>query len=269
MNIDKLNPSSYNIEEYELIKKEIESLKNTEYQNIQNQYFGDEEYLFYEKIIKKYINELIPLFLKEYEEVLDNNQIEIIKTLGDRVSIIKKDSKYYKKTAGYCFNQEKVFLIPSFFQNEDIISKLVNIKGILIHEIHHMLTTCKTNNRININYKDNIITGSMGNYMDEGIVELSSIIFANKYNLPYIKSVSYHKNTIFINNIMKALKINKITDLWNKSYIDILSNDVFAKDIITEYERMEKEFIIKKFQKKLNPNLNQVQKEINTQEKKR
>ena len=68
---------------------------------------------------------------------------------------------------------------------------------------------------------------------------------------------------------MKALKINKITDLWNKSYIDILSNDVFAKDIITAYERMEKEFIIKKFQKKLNPNLNQVQKEINTQEKKR
>ena len=59
-----------------------------------------------------------------------------------------------------------------------------------------MFTTCKNKDKIRITDVENIIIDSLGNYLDEGIVELSTLLLVEKYNLFYIPS-NYLKNVLF------------------------------------------------------------------------
>lgn len=230
------------LEEYQkkqilLIEKEK---RNINYKSIPSQ----NEYDFYKKIINDYCEEIISMILKEYK--LNTNEMQKIISLKDRVHVITKESDKYKQTIGYCDNQEEIYLIPSNVESDDIIEKLITIKGILLHEIHHMLTTCKNSNeKIRIIDGENAIIASLGNYLDEGIVELSTLLLAEKYHLFYIPS-NYLKNVLFVKNIMKALNISEITELWNKNYKEILSQYPFSKEVVEEYEKLDIEYIKKK-----------------------
>ena len=246
--LDYCNNGEYDVQDK--IAKERQKLENI-YRSCSS------EMDFFKKIITDYTHELVPIFLKEYSDsISDDIKIKIINLVEkgnvqvvtlDEAPSIRRDNK---KNFAYCREHEKVFFSP-YSINENTIERALQMKGTLIHEIHHIITNSKTEEPLvyeiekeNGEKKVTSISKS-GTFFDEGLVEKSSLVFARKYNLFFMPSYRYSENVKFIDEVMAKLKISNVKDLFNRKYDNVLSNPCFSQDFLSKYKRFEWEKILK------------------------
>lgn len=240
--LDYCNNGEYDVQDK--IAKERQKLA-TIYQLCSN------EMEFFKRVINDYIHELVPIFLKEYSDLMSNDIITKISNLVEKGNVhvvtldeapsIRRDNK---KGFAYCREHEKVFFSP-YSINENTIERALQMKGTLIHEIHHIITDSITEEPLVYEIekengeKEVTSISKSGTFFDEGLVEKSSLAFARKYNLFFMPSYRYSENVKFIDEVMVKLKISSVKDLFNRKYDDVLSNPCFSQDFLAKYKRFE------------------------------
>ena len=221
---------------------------------------------FFKKIINDYTRELVPIFLKEYSDSISNDIKTKISNLVEKgnVQVVTLDEalstkRDNKKGFAYCREHEKVFFSP-YSINENSIERALQMKGTLIHEIHHIITNSKTEEPLLYKVekangeKEVTSISKSGTFFDEGLVEKSSLAFSRKYNLFMMPSYRYSENVKFIDEVMTRLKISNVKDLFNRKYDEVLSDSCFSKDFLSKYKNFEWEKTLKNVLQKENSN---------------
>ena len=255
--LDYCNNGEYDVQDK--ITKERQKLA-TIYQSCSN------EMEFYKKIINDYTHELVPIFLNEYSDSISNDIKTKIINLVDKgnVQVVTLDEapstqRDNKKGFAYCREHEKVFFSP-YSINENTIERALQMKGTLIHEIHHIITNSKTEEPLVYEIekengeKEVTSISKSGTFFDEGLVEKSSLAFARKYDLFIMPSYRYSENVKFIDEVMAKSKISNVKNLFNKKYDDALSNSCFSQDFLVKYKNFEWQKTLKNVLKKENSN---------------
>ena len=253
--LDYCNNGEYDVQDK--IAKERQKLENI-YRLCSN------EMEFLKKIINDYTHELVPIFLKEYSDSISDDIKIKIRNLVEKenVQVINLDEapstkRDNKKSFAYCRDKEKIFFSP-YSINEDSIQRALQMKGTLIHEMHHIIMNSKKEEPLFYEIekangeKEVTSISKSGIFFDEGLVEKSSLIFARKYNLFIMPSYHYSENVKFIDEVMTKLKISNVKELFNQKYDVVLSN--FSQEFLAKYKNFEWEKILKKMIQKDNSN---------------
>lgn len=230
------NEGGYNIEEQLLTNRRILQTKYEKY---------DDDIQFYKEVLQEYALKVIPLLMEDYKNILSQEIIERINDISNNIKIIKlQDSK--SKSEAYCDQRKTIYFVPELI-DKNPIEKALFMKSSLLHEIHHIITSnlIKTDNPKIQTDEDRISKSRSGYYIDEGVVEKSTLIFAKKHNLFVIPAYGYISNVKLIEFIMQKLKIENISELWNRPYNQILSQPCFEKEDLDMYNQFEEEYIIK------------------------
>ena len=229
------NKDGYNFDEQLRINRELLQNKYEEY---------NDDIQYYKDVLQEYAREVIPLLIKDYKDILSKEIQEIIKEVPNNIHIINsQDSK--SRQAAYCSQRKDIYFVPDRMDKSPT-EKALEMKGSLIHEILHIVTSNikKTESQIIETDEDRITKSHYGNYIDEGIVEKSAINFAKQHNLFITPFYGYISNVKLVEFIMQKLNTENLYELWNQTYDEILSNPVFEKNDLSEYNQFEDEYMI-------------------------
>ena len=233
---DYCDEDNYNFKEQ--LNMTRETLRNKH-----EEYHDDIE--FYKDVLQEYAHEVIPLLLEDYKDILSEEILGNLKAIPNNIYIIgSKDSK--GRHEGYCYQRKDIYFVPERIEKNPIEKALI-MKGVLLHEIHHVITSNlkQTNQHVIQTCEDTIIKNHYGNYLDEGMVEKSALFFAKKHNLFITPCYGYISNVKLLEFIMKKLNIDNPCELWNRPYDEILSNPIFDKEYLVEYNQFEEEYMIR------------------------
>ena len=234
---DYVKQNGYDIENY--LDKTRVHLKN------KRKNFTDDT-SFYEAVLREYATQIKEYIFLDYNHIMNDSVKNKISNLTSNIKILKKENAIIE-TDSYCLGERELHFVPEMTGKSDSVEIALTLMAALIHEIHHILTVNRKKDKfIEVKIDKNIIGyNQLGVFFDEGVVDYSSLQFAKKHDLFMVPSYPYILNVEFVKQVMKKLNIDNPCELWNHPYDEILSNSIFEKEDLVEYNQFEEEYMIR------------------------
>ena len=121
-------------------------------------------------------------------------------------------------------------------------------RGLVIHELFHYLITVKSSleeYKIIYNGKEYKCKGVIGEYLEEGLVELYARMFALKHNLFMFPNINYQDNIKFVLKLRQEIGSNMDKLVFNSDYLGLL-NYVHKNGLKEEYSSLENAWLEKR-----------------------
>ena len=121
-------------------------------------------------------------------------------------------------------------------------------RGLVIHELFHYLITVKSpleEYKTIYNGKEYKCKGVIGEYLEEGLVELYARMFALKHNLFMFPNINYQDNIKFVLKLSQEIGSNMDKLVFNSDYLGLL-NYVHKNGLKEEYSSLENAWLEKR-----------------------